>query len=127
MRAVDTNLLVRLIVRDDPKQVAGAEAFIERGAWVSHLALVEAMWVLSAVYERNAGSLAATVEMLLNHRTLTVQDADVVAAALVHFRKRPAIGFSDCMLLETARKNGHLPLGTFDQNLSKLPDAERLQ
>jgi predicted nucleic-acid-binding protein len=127
MRAVDTNLLIRLIVRDDSRQVAAAEAFIERGAWVSHLVLAEAAWVLSAVYERDARSLAATIEMLLNHKTLSIQDADVVAAALEHFRRRPAVGFSDCMLLEIARKSGHLPLGTFDRNLSKLPDSERLR
>jgi predicted nucleic-acid-binding protein len=126
MRAIDTNVLIRLIVRDDPKQVSAAEAFVEQGAWVSHLVMAEATWVLSAVYERDAKSLAATVDMLLNHKSITIQDADVVSDALAHFRKRPTIGFSDCMLLAIARKNGHLPLGTFDQNLSKLPDAERL-
>ena len=126
MRAIDTNVLVRLIVRDDPRQVAAAEAFVERGAWVSHLVLAEATWVLAAVYHRDARSLAATVDMLLNHQTLTVQDADVVSAALENFRKRPKMGFTDCMLLEVARKNGHLPLGTFDRNLSRLPAAERL-
>ncbi len=41
MRAVDTNVLVRLLARDDPKQVAAAEAFVSPGAWISHLALVE--------------------------------------------------------------------------------------
>ena len=126
MRAVDTNLLVRLITRDDVRQVTAAEAFVERGAWVSHLALAEATWVLSAVYERDAADIATAVEMLLNHKTLTVQDSEVVSAALEHFRKRPVLGFSDCMLLEIARKAGHLPLGTFDRDLSKLPDAERL-
>ena len=39
MRAVDTNVLVRLITRDDAKQVAAAEAFVANGAWVPHLAL----------------------------------------------------------------------------------------
>ena len=126
MRAVDTNLLVRLVVRDDVKQAAAAEAFVERGAWVSHLALAEATWVLTSVYERDAGDVATAVEMLLNHKTITVQDSVVVSAALEHFRKRPAVGFSDCLLLEIARKAGHLPLGTFDRNLGKLPDAERL-
>ena len=126
MRAVDTNLLVRLITRDDLKQMAAAEAFVERGAWVSHLALAETTWVLSAVYERSAADIATAVEMLLNHKTLTVQDSEVVLTALAHFRKRPALGFSDCMLLEIARKAGHLPLGTFDRDLGKLPDAERL-
>ena len=126
MRAIDTNLLVRLITRDDVKQVAAAEAFVERSAWVSHLALAEATWVLSAVYERNAADIATAVEMLLNHKTLAVQDSEVVSAALAHFRKRPVLGFSDCMLLEIARKAGHLPLGTFDRDLGKLPDAEKL-
>jgi len=36
------------------------------------------------------------------------------------------VGFSDCLLLELARKAGHLPLGTFDRNLSKLPGAQSL-
>ena len=93
---------------------------------MSRLALAEATWVLSAVYERDAASIAAAIERLANHRTLTIQDADVVSAALDHFRKRPALGFSDCMLLEIARKAGHLPLGTFDRELGKLPDVERL-
>ena len=126
MRAIDTNLLVRLIARDDMKQAAAAEVFVERGAWVSQLALVEATWVLSAVYGRDPAGIAIAVEMLLNHKTLTVQDSDVVSAALEHFRKHPSLGFSDCMLLEIARKAGHLPLGTFDRRLAMLPDAERL-
>jgi predicted nucleic-acid-binding protein len=126
MRAIDTNLLVRLIARDDVRQAAAAEAFVERGAWVSHLALAEMTWVLSAVYERNAADIAAAIEMLLNHKSLTLQDSDVVTAALEHFRKHPAIGFSDCMLLEIARKAGHLPLGTFDRKLVKLPDTETI-
>jgi predicted nucleic-acid-binding protein len=46
MRAVDTNVLVRLITRDDSRQIASAENFIEKGAWVSVLALAEATWVL---------------------------------------------------------------------------------
>jgi predicted nucleic acid-binding protein len=51
MRAVDTNVLVRLITRDDPRQTASAESFITKGAWVSPLTLAEAMWVLGSVYE----------------------------------------------------------------------------
>ena len=126
MRAVDTNLLVRLLVRDDAKQVTAAEAFIESGAWVSHLVLVETLWVLDAVYERSAAQVAKAIELLLNHNHLTLQDADVVASALQSFQKRPSLGFSDCMVLEVARKAGHLPLGTFDKGLAKLADVSRL-
>jgi predicted nucleic acid-binding protein len=60
------------------------------------------------------------------HRNLTVQDAEVVAAALLHYRSRPSLGFSDCLMLEIARKAGHVPLGTFDRTLAKLDGAERI-
>lgn len=126
MRAVDTNILVRLLVRDDAAQVKVAENFVAKGAWVSNLVLVEALWVLDAVYERSPSQLAKAIDLLLNHETLTLQDADVVTAALGHFRKRPTLGFSDCLILEIARKAGHLPVGTFDKNLAKSDGAQRI-
>ena len=98
MHAVDTNVLVRLITRDDPKQVAAAEAFVSRGAWVPHLAVAEATWILSSVYDRGAEAIATAVEMLLNHEHLT----------------------------EVARKAGHVPLGTFDRLLGRLNGAQRI-
>ena len=64
--------------------------------------------------------------MLLNHRELTVQDPDVVERALGHFRKRPSLGFSDCLVLESARKAGHGPLGTFDRDLGRVEGAQLL-
>jgi predicted nucleic-acid-binding protein len=126
MRAVDTNVLVRLITRDDARQAASADAFVEKGAWVSLLALAEATRVLAAVYECNAGDVAIAVEMLLNHAALTLQDSEVVAAALDLFRSRPSLGFSDCLMLQLARKAGHLPLGTFDRGLGKIDGAQKL-
>ena len=126
MRAVDTNVRARLITRDDPRQVTVAESFVARGAWVSHLVLAETLWVLESVYELDAERRALAVEMLLNHRSLTLQDPDVVTAALAHFRHKPALAFSDCLVLEIARKAGQLPLGTFDRSLGKLDGVERL-
>ena len=126
MRAVDTNVLVRLLSRDDAPQVEAAEAFIAGGAWVSHLVLAETMWVLAAVYERAASDIALAVEMLLQHRQLTIQDPDVVEAALGHLRKKPSLGFSDCLVLEIARRAGHLPLGSFDRGFAKLEGVEGL-
>jgi len=126
MRAVDTNVLVRLVTRDDRKQAAAAESFISKGAWVSTLVLVEGTWVLAAVYELTPPEIATAVEMLLHHKDLTIQDADTVAAALEHYRQRPPLGFSDCLILEVARKAGHLPLGTFDRDLGKLDGTEKL-
>jgi predicted nucleic-acid-binding protein len=126
MRAVDTNVLVRLLAQDDAEQVRVARRWVEEGVWVSVLALAETLWVLSVVYDRSPAEIASAVETLLKHRDLELQDSDVVAAALVQFRERPSVGFSDCLLLELARKAGHLPLGTFDRNLSKLSGARKL-
>lgn len=126
MRAVDTNVLVRLVTRDDARQVASADRFAQGGGWVSVLALAEATWVLAAVYERKPADIATAIEMLLNHKHLILQDSEVVGAALEIFRARPALGFSDCLLLELARKAGHLPLGTFDRDLSKLDGTQKL-
>jgi predicted nucleic-acid-binding protein len=126
MRAVDTNVLVRLITRDDARLVAAAEDFVAKGALVSHLALAETAWVLDAVYERTAADIARAVELLLNHQELSLQDPDVVVAALDRFKGRPAVGFSDCLLLEIARKAGHGPLGTFDRDLGRFDGAHTL-
>lgn len=127
MRAVDTNVVVRLLTRDDARQTARAEAFVASGAWLSHLVLVEVVWVLDSVFGLSHKQLATAVQMLLDHRELVVQDPEVVAAALARFRQRPKLGFSDCMVLESARRAGHLPLGTFDADLGKLEDVERLR
>ena len=126
MRAIDTNVLVRLLVRDDPRQLEAAENFIAKGAWVSHVVLVETLWVLDAVYERSPKQIVAAVERLLAHAELAVQDGDVVEAALGQFRAKPTLGFSDCLVLEVARKSGYLPLGTFDRQLGRVAGTHRL-
>ena len=126
MRAVDTNVLVRLMTRDDARQVAVAESFVANGAWVPQLAIAEATWVLESVYGRGRDAIATAVEMLLSHEHLTVQDTDVVTAAVVQYRQRRRAGFSDCLMLEVARKAGHTPLGTFDRDLGKIDGAQRL-
>jgi predicted nucleic-acid-binding protein len=52
MRAVDTNVLVRLLVRDHSRQLRAAEAFVAKGAWVPHAVLIETLWVLDSAYDR---------------------------------------------------------------------------
>lgn len=126
MRAVDTNVVVRLIAQDDSKQVIAAKDFIGGGAWISLVVIAEVAWVLSSTYARTAEQVATAVEMLLSHQYFVVQDPETVAAALEMFRKRHALGFSDCLILEIARRSGHLPLGTFDRDLAKVEGAERL-
>jgi predicted nucleic-acid-binding protein len=126
MRAVDTNVLIRLITGDNATQTAVAERFIEQGAWVSVLAVAEAAWVLDKWYQQSDAEIAAAMEMLLAHKDLVLQDSDVIAAALELYKSRPALGFSDCLMLHVARKAGHLPLGTFDRALGRVEGTKKL-
>jgi len=126
MRAIDTNVLVRLITRDDARQAALADEFVERGACISILALAETSRVLQKLYDRTAAELAVAIALLLDHKDLSLQDPEVVTAALGLFRQRPALGFSDCLMLELARKAGHLPFGTFDRDLGKAEGTQKL-
>ena len=88
--------------------------------------LAETTWVLAAAYDLSRAQIAETIEMLLTHQQLAFQDGEVVRAALDQYREAPNVGFSDCLVLEIAKKAGHLPFGTFDRRLSKLEGAERL-
>ena len=62
------------------------------------LALAEATRVLNTVCGLSSKELAKAIEMLLNHRDLTLQDPETVAAALELFRVKPGLGFSDCLM-----------------------------
>ncbi len=126
MRAVDTYVVLRVLTRDEPRQTEAADDFVRDGAWVSHIVLAEVTRALEAVYELAPTRIADAVAMLLDHESLAVQDADVVAEALARFQAHPSVGFADCLILEVARRAGHGPLGTFDRRLSKLPGTERL-
>ena len=124
MRAIDTNVAVRLITRDDEGQVRAAEALVKDGAWLSLLALAETVWVLGTVYQFDPRQLTAALEMLLDHQHIVVDQAPIVERALQVFRKRPKLRFSDCLLLAIARQGGILPLSTFDRALARLDDVE---
>ena len=82
MHAADTNILIRIVVRDEGNQAEAADHFIRRGAWVSLVGLAELAWVLKRTYGFHPARLAAAMEMLLTHQDLSFQDADAATAAL---------------------------------------------
>ncbi len=126
MRAVDTNVVVRILTGDTPAQTVAADKFIEPGAWVPLAAVLETAWVLASNYEFSADRIAAAIEMLLGHNQLVLEDGELIQAALATFRERPAIQFADALILESARRAGHLPLGTFDKKLASRAGTVRL-
>ena len=124
MRAIDTNVLVRLIARDDAAQTRRAERFVADGAWVSTLVLAECLWVLESVYARSREQLATAVSMLLEHQQLVLQDRDAVGAALAQFQAHSGVGLTDCLVVAVAERHGHTPVGTFDKRLARLDAAQ---
>ena len=126
MRAADTNVLVRLFTGDSPSQAEVARAFVADGVWISLLALAEAIWVVDSSYAVSRQQQMGFISMLLKSKSAIVQDPEVVEAALTLFSKRPGLGFTDCLMLEIARKAGFLPLATFDKRLGREPGAEQL-
>ncbi|MBP6014892.1 MAG: type II toxin-antitoxin system VapC family toxin [Alphaproteobacteria bacterium] len=127
MRAVDTNVLVRLLMVDDAGQARAAELFVAHGVWVSHVVLAETTWVLRSVYGQSPLQIADALEAALDWETLTFEDAGVVAVALQHYRARPSLKFSDCLIAAIARRAGHTPIGTFDKEFAKVDDVERIK
>jgi predicted nucleic-acid-binding protein len=125
VKAIDAGVLLRLATRDDPGEVAAAEAFIAGGAWVSHLVLAEAVAALAGAYSLAPAQIADAVGILLEHERLSLQEPDVVAAALEVFRENPEVSYGDCLVLEVARKAGHLPLGTMRRDVD-LPGTRSL-
>jgi len=65
--------------------------------------------------------------MWLTHRDLTVQDSDLVASALEHFKAKGGVSFSHCLVRAVTRKARHVQLRTFDRDVAKLDGTERAQ
>lgn len=126
MRAADTNVILRLLVRDDPAQFARATIEAGRGLWISHVVLLEVVWVLESAYGRDRAAISEAVRKLLHAAEFALQDPDVVRATAARFEVSPGVDFADCLILEIASKAGQLPLATFDVALGKLDGAERL-
>jgi len=124
MAAVNTDVLVRLLVADDPAQTRRALAYLEarRPLWVSTVVLVETVWVLTAVYGWSKAQILAMLETASNSRDFTLQSVETVRAAIAAYASGKA-DFSDCLALELARAEDHLPFATFDKAAARLRDA----
>lgn len=126
MRAIEANVLVRLLVADQSEQSETAARWIAQGAWVSHLVLMETVWVLGSRYAYPLERLITFIDQILYNETLIIERPEVVEDALNLYRQAKKISFSDCLILAVARAAGHTPLGAFDQQLGRLEDAQAL-
>jgi predicted nucleic-acid-binding protein len=129
--AADTNVLVRLLVNDEPRQAAKARDLFEElagqddQAWIADTVLVEVVWTLSRAYERSRADLVAALTAMATHGTLVLESPAAVAEAIEAFEKGPA-DFADCLLCAKARAAGCSAVATFDRGMKALPGVRLL-
>lgn len=123
MNAVDTNVLLRYLVEDDPAQARSATRFftrecaVENSCFINRIVLCEAVWVLNRIYRFTRHQIAATLEHLLNTRELLIEDYNEVAGALADFRE--GVDFADALVARVNRKMGCDYTATFDRKASR--------
>jgi predicted nucleic-acid-binding protein len=131
LKAVDTNVLVRYLVKDDPDQYRGASAFfagmLARGVAVrvDAIVLCELAWVLRSSYDYSRAELAVVIEKILSTEQLDVEDADSAWLALDDFRSSKA-DFADCFIGRRNQRSGCEATVTFDGRLKPLATFELL-
>ncbi len=124
MIALDTNVLVRYLVRDDVQQAEAARALLdsltaERPGYVCREVTVELVWVLERACGIARERIATILEELVATEGLVIEEADDVACAALRYRAAGA-GFSDLMVLAATQRSGAHPLYTFDQKAARL-------
>jgi predicted nucleic-acid-binding protein len=113
--AIDTNVIVRVVTRDDPAQVEAALAVLRSGdLWVSKTVLLETEWVLRYTYRLSREAIAETLEKLLGLRSLKVEDRGTVLQALAWFRG--GLDFADALHLASGPEAEQFV--TFDRALA---------
>jgi predicted nucleic-acid-binding protein len=123
MTGLDTNVLVRYIVRDHRVQAQRADAQIEActqtdPGFVSMVALAETAWVLRSYYRMPKTDLAICIERLLNAQNLVVEGEDAVRPALERFAQTNC-DFADALIERSGHRAGCKHTVTFDANAAK--------
>ena len=125
MLGVDTNVLVRFLVRDDPQQFERARRLIKREVGggetvlISLLVLLETEWVLRSRYGLAKAEIAAALSALLDAAELQFEDEPSVEEAVFTW-KDSATEFADCLISARRRARGCRATATFDARASKL-------
>jgi len=128
MIGLDTNVLLRYLIADDEDHHARATHLIRRAVqggedlFVPKIVLCEVIWVLQRSYGVGRREVAEVVGRLLRTRSFVLEDRDQARAALERFT-RGAAGFSDLLIVESARAAGCKGLATFDRQLLLEPEG----
>ena len=131
MIALDTNVILRYLVGDDPEQTEAAQALLDgltpgNPGFVCREVMLEVGWVLGRSYGFTRNQVAEALMDLTASDSLLVENSDDVAAA-AHRYGQGGADFSDLMVLSAAKRVGATPLYTFDRKLAQLDGADLLQ
>lgn len=131
MCAIDTNVLVRLIVQDDPRQVDAVArlkhrcAQVQRKLFVSTTVLLELEWVLRSLFAFSKQQVLHTLEQLLLSEELEIEREEAILQAMERYAQSNA-DMADCIHAEMAAANERSPFHAFDRKASQLAGAELL-
>ena len=126
MLGIDTNILVRFLVRDDEAQYDKARKLIKREVaaghrvFVNHLVLMETEWVLRSRYALPKNQIIAAISRLLDATDIQFEDEPTIEEALFLWKDATA-DFADCLIGAKNRRLGCRATASFDVRASKLP------
>jgi predicted nucleic-acid-binding protein len=126
MLGIDTNVLVRFLVRDDESQFEKARRLIRReiaagrSVFVSQLVLMETEWVLRSRYGLQKAEIVTIVSGLLDASDVQFEDEPAIEEALFAWKDHGA-GFADCLIGARNKRLGCSATATFDAKAARLP------
>lgn len=131
MTGLDTNVIVRFLVQDEPAQSAAASRLFDTftaaaPGFVSVISIVELVWVLQSCYGAGRDEIESAVEGLLRSRELIIERADLIWQSLRAFTKGNA-DFADCVIERCGQAAGCDHTITFDQNAAKSAGMKMLR
>ena len=131
MIALDTNVLIRYLTRDNPEQAEAARALLQglttdNPGFICREVVIEVVWVLERSYRFSRERIANIVVELVATDTLVIEDDNDVAQAAAVYREGSA-DFSDLMILAAANRVGAQPLYTFDRRFARLDGTELVE
>ncbi len=131
--AIDTNVLVRLLVRDDEAQFRAARRLVEQAQAAGEPLLIvlgvllETEWVLRSRYRLDKAAIAATFARLLETDGVLLEHEPTAEEALYIWNQHPSADFADCLHSARAAQLGRRRFITFDAGAARLPRGELLE
>lgn len=124
MAAVDTNVLVRIITRDEPAQAEQAMHYVRsagaEGVYVPPVVLAETVWVLQRAYRWKDSDVIKALQITANCGSFRMDDSCRNAIELYQRESMHGAGFADCLILQMVKDKHQGPLATFDRRLGAL-------